>query len=124
MRDFIIEYMPPVRFRLLAYFLHSRLFFRSSGVSTIIKRIVNDDTDNINLISTIIASECIERVVQQRKPDGCEKLRFDGDKDVARGVVCNLSEYRLGRGTIYDDKVFVLKLIGDKVRQNSWVSPN
>ncbi len=94
------------------------VFFRSTVISTMIKRIVDYDTDNINSMSTIIASECSERVVQQREPNGCEKLWFDRDKNVARGVICCLGEYRFGRGAVYQDEILVLELIGDKARQN------
>ena len=121
MRDFCIEYMPLISCCLRIYFSERSSFFWSPIIPTIIERIVYDNTNDINLMTPVPISEICERAIQQWKPNRCKKFRPDRNKDVTGCVICGLSEYRFGWRAIYQDKVFVLKILRDKSRQNSWI---
>ena len=81
--DLVIEDVPSILGCFLSDFFHCRLSLWPSGVVATIGSIIDNNTDHIDLVSPVTASERIERIVEQRKTDGCEELRSDRNEDVA-----------------------------------------
>lgn len=117
----LIKNTPLVLLSFFTYLIHGSLLFGSAVVTTGIRRIVDDDTDNVNLVARIILLELAKGFVQQWKPNGRKILRFNRHENVPRSMIGGLRENRFGRGTIYDDEIFFLKMIRDKLGENPWV---
>ena len=64
MRKFILKYVPSVLSCLLAYFTHRALFFGASVVSAMVEGIIDDDTENVNLVPLVGTPEVTKRVIQ------------------------------------------------------------
>ena len=124
-----LENMPLILGGFTFNFLHSSPLFRATIVSSIIGCVVDNDTEDINLMSSVIASERIERIIEQWEADGCKKLRPDRDKNVTRGVIRSLRKYGFSGSAVDDDKVLILKIMGYaselELRQTmtNWVWP-
>ena len=124
MRHLPLEYVPAVVAGLLGDLLDGSTFLGTPVVSAMVECIVDNNAYDIDLMRRIGASEVIERVVQQRKPDRCEVFRSDRNENVARRVIRSLGEYRFGRSAVYDHKLVVLKTAGDELGQNPRVGPD
>ena len=59
MRKLIPKYMPSILLCFAVYFSQRSFLFRSPVVSAVIEGIVDDHTKNVNLMSSILASEII-----------------------------------------------------------------
>ena len=81
--DLVIEDVPSILGCFLSDFFHCRLSLWPSGVVAAIRSIIDNNADHIDLMCRVTSSECIERIVEQRKTDGCEELGSDRNEDVA-----------------------------------------
>ena len=92
MRHLPLEYVPAVVAGLLGDLLDGSTFLGTPVVSAMVECIVDNNAYDIDLMRRIGASEVIERIVQQRKPDRCEVFRSDRNENVARRVIRSLGE--------------------------------
>ena len=68
------KHMPIVVAGFLENLWHGPSFFRTSVVAAVVKSVVDDDTEHVYAVGGIFVSKSVERLGQQRKPDGRKVL--------------------------------------------------
>ena len=118
-RNLVLEHMPSVPGRFFFDFTCGSFSFRSSSISTVvIGRIVDQDTDYVYPMASILLSERSEGVVEQGETDRSEILGSDGNENVPRRMIRRSGKYRFRRSAVDDDEALVLKLVGNQAGQN------
>ncbi len=60
----IFEYVPSVVVRLFKYLLHCTAFFRSPIIASVVKSVVYDNADDLNVVGRVLGSKCFKRFRQ------------------------------------------------------------
>lgn len=111
MRNLVFEYIPSVASSFISYVFQGPALFRTAVIAAMIERIVDDDTDDVDLMAAVLAPVAVERLLQQREPYRREVLRPDWNENVAGGRICRLREYGFSGSAVDHDEIPVRKNI-------------
>ena len=89
----MLKYSPAIFDCFLTYFVHRSILFWPSIISTIVCPIIDDNSNNVDPMTPILAFELLKRLLQKWKAYRSEEFGPYRNQDVARGMIRSLCEY-------------------------------